>query len=279
MTDERYELSDVEVDTLGLVTRGANKEEFFMLKSAEADALTGKADNTDIDSAEPTDVVSESVWRRIAEVIRKAFTMEMVDNEATPVELTDTTETTPTEPVAEAVAEKSEPPAPEADPVVNDVEKTEPVMDSESNESTLKESVAMDENTFVSKAEHESVVQEVAVLKAALAQAQEEKERAVYLTKAQSYTSLPVSPSELADHLFWLSKTDSARYDWFESVIKALDNTMHDANLFVEKGTSTPIENDAITAALKSADPRAALLAMDRSSANAYLQAVRKAVQ
>jgi hypothetical protein len=130
---------------------------------------------------------------------------------------------------------------------------------------------------FVSKSEHEIVVQEVAVLKAALAQAQEDKERAVYLTKAQSYTALPVPQSELADYMYWLAKTDPTRYAWFESVIKAVDNTLHDANLFAEQGTNAPIENNAITAALKSADPRAALLSLDRNQANAYLQAMRKA--
>jgi len=96
------------------------------------------------------------------------------------------------------------------------------------------------------------------------------------LAKAQTYTAFPVPASELADHLYWLSKTDAARFTWFESVIKAVDNTLHDANLFVEKGTNAPVENDAISAALKSADPRAALLALDRNQAQAYLQAMRK---
>jgi len=300
---EHYELSEVDVDTLGLVSQGANREEFFLMKSE--------------DIQDEPEVLSESVWRKIAETIRKAFATESIKAdtedkdkedegdkeeavkdaaESTPAESTvPATESVPlelaaTEPVdeeptidAEKVATEStetavEPTAPTATPEPAATTATPELID------TSKESSSM-ENTdnamptaeeYVSKADHEAVVQEVAVLKAELAKAQEEKERAIYKTAARSYTALPVSPDELADHMYWLAKTDKERYDWFESIIKAVDNTMHDANLFTEQGSSAPVENDAVSAALKSEDPRAALLSLDKSSANAYLHAMRK---
>lgn len=259
-----YELSDVEVDTLGLVSHGANKEEFFLLKS-------------DSGSTEES-VLTESVWRRIAATIRKAFSFE-AEPATDPVNeevAKDEPATEPTEPIiSEPAADLTKSPA-EQPPALETEPAAEVVTTKRSNAMSDEISPAVPTESFVSKADHDAVVQEVALLKSELAKAQEEKERAVYLTKAQTYTSLPVSPSELADHLYWLAKTDADRYTWFESVIKALDNTMHDASIFVEKGTSAPVENDAISAALKSADPRAALLSLDRNTANAYLQAVRK---
>jgi len=54
---------------------------------------------------------------------------------------------------------------------------------------------------------------------------------------------------------------------------------MRDTGLFLEKGNSAPIENDALSAALKSEDPKAALLALDRKSAESYLRSMRKALR
>lgn len=151
-----------------------------------------------------------------------------------------------------------------------------------SEDTNLTQTAPIDEvqkTDYVSKAELDAMVQELTVVKAELAQAKEDKERAIFLAKAQDYASIPVSPRELADHMYWLAKTDVGRYEWFDAVIKALDNTMRDNGLFLEKGHNVPVENDALSAALKSNDPKAALLSLDRKTAESYLRTVRKAAR
>ena len=282
---EHFELSDVEVDTLGLVSRGANREDFFLLKSADKDEK---------------ELVGDNLWRRFIGIIRKAVDSEdaalanpeaapeptieeekvataettAVDNTIDPVKGSDTTESATDSDHTESI-EASDVTGPTAVEPENKKEQ-HPMEDTNLSESTLP---ATPQGEYVSKADHDALVQELEVVKSALAKAQEDKERAVFLAKAQDYVNLPVSPSELADHMYWLSKTDATRYEWFTAVIKALDNSMRDTGLFLEKGNSAPIENDALSAALKSEDPKAALLALDRKSAESYLRSMRKALR
>jgi len=296
--EEHFELSDVEVDTLGLVSRGANREDFFLLKSADKDEK---------------ELLGDNLWRKFIGIIRKAVDSEdaalanpeavpeptveeekvataettAVDNTTDPVKGSDTTESATDSDPTESI-EVSDATGPTAvEPEIQkellarqareeNKKEQHPMEDTNLSESTLP---VTPQGEYVSKADHDALVQELEVVKSALAKAQEDKERAVFLAKAQDYVNLPVSPSELADHMYWLSKADSARYEWFTAVIKALDNSMRDTGLFLEKGNSAPIENDALSAALKSEDPKAALLALDRKSAESYLRSMRKALR
>ena len=107
----------------------------------------------------------------------------------------------------------------------------------------------------------------------ALAEAHEEKERQVFISKAQARMSdLPCNSTELADQLYFISKADPKRAEWWEANLVAWSNILNDASLFVEKGTSAPSEvSEPVAKAAASADPKAALLAVKSADAWRYV--------
>jgi hypothetical protein len=118
----------------------------------------------------------------------------------------------------------------------------------------------------VEKAEREAAVEK------------ESRERSIYFQKASEINALPVSTTELADHMYWLRKSDAKRADWFEAVLKAVDSQLRTSELFVEKGTTrTPTEATLIEKAEtlvksgKAATLREALLSMDPAEQARYV--------
>jgi len=103
------------------------------------------------------------------------------------------------------------------------------------------------------------------------------RERETYFAKARSYGAIPAPVSELADQLYWLSKQDAVRYAWWTDLLQAVDNQVSDAGLYTEKGTTTV--SSAVDTALKSADPKAALLAMSAAEQTAYIRKMHQAAR
>jgi len=103
------------------------------------------------------------------------------------------------------------------------------------------------------------------------------RERETYFAKARSYGAIPAPVSELADQLYWLSKQDAVRYAWWTDLLQAVDNQVSDAGLYTEKGTTTV--SSAVDTALKSADPKAALLALSAAEQTAYIRKMHQAAR
>lgn len=291
-SEETYELTNVAVDTLGLVTQGANRETFFLLKADET-APT-----------EATLAETPNLWQRFLRFMAKAMDAEL----ATLPEATATsTPETPADAVAEvghiskaeAVEEIAEPVEPAIEIPVAEVAKEEPATEpiAETNavpESSLADAPVVVETTksgeahamedTVEKSELAQRLTELekanANLLAEIAKAQDERDRAAMLTKAQTYAALPVAPVELADRLHALAKWDAGQLTFWTDLLKSVDALVQD--VYAERGSTVYHEQaqpDVVQTVIKSDDPRAALLSMSRKDAENYLRDVRNRVR
>jgi hypothetical protein len=117
-------------------------------------------------------------------------------------------------------------------------------------------------------------------LLAEIAKAQDERDRAAMLTKAQTYAALPVAPVELADRLHALAKWDAGQLTFWTDLLKSVDALVQD--VYAERGSTVYHEQaqpDVVQTVIKSDDPRAALLSMSRKDAENYLRDVRNRVR
>ncbi len=271
MPEPIYELSDVEVDTLGLVTRGANREEFFLLKAEDAVPVTPEVETA-----------TQNIWQRLLATIKKALTepsfndmpvaTEPVAEVTAEIVTKDTTNIVTTIPGDVQVVYNQE------TPIESNVDKQEttPVTNIPTvSQPETREVPMTEEFNTVAKADFDAITVRLEKAEAELVKANEEKERGAWLQKAQTYSYMPVSSSELAEQLHWLAKAATTRAEWWMTVLKACDNMIHDSGLFVEKGTTIEAE-DAVSKVLKSADPRTAALNLPRAEAEAYLRTVRQ---
>jgi len=293
-SEETYELTNVAVDTLGLVTQGANRETFFLLKADET-APT-----------EATLAEAPNLWQRFLRFMSKAMDAELA---TLPEEAVTSTPETPAGDVTEvgniskveAVEEIVEPVEPAIEVPVAEVAKEEPISEpiSETNVvpvsatpeatapvvvETTKSGEAHAMEDTVEKSELAQRLTELekanANLLAEIAKAQDERDRAAMLTKAQAYAALPVAPVELADRLHALAKWDAGQLTFWTDLLKSVDALVQD--VYAERGSTVYHEQaqpDVVQTVIKSDDPRAALLSMSRKDAENYLRDVRNRVR
>jgi len=264
--EQVYELSDVDVLSVGLVMNGANREEFFLVKSA---------DGTETPVAD-TPAPKPNLWERI-----KAFVKGAVEEEVEaqfPEDETPTTELgeseTPVESPAKGTETSETTPTETASTPNTEYLKTE-AGDDKTAGANAPEETPMAENTIVQEAEKgaqspatvqmtlppevvakleelgalKAQVAEISDLKARVEKAEaraaaetEKAERQSYLEKATKYMALPVAATELADHLYKLAKASPDEAKWVESLLNAADNALVTAGIFKEFGTSTTPE-------------------------------------
>lgn len=209
-----HKLVDVEVETVGLVTDGANQEEFFLLKSDE---------------------LPEGQLEQVEEV--KDMPNEQ-DVEKTDVEeVVETTEVAET-PETESVVDASQDSLSKED--VGAVRRFLNLFKSEPEEA--QEDVPADTDL---KSEVEELRKAQDDLKTELAKAKEdaEKEREEranqeYVEKANSYKSLPIKADEFATHFRAIAKSAPESVEWFEALLRAVDNQLQESDIFKETGNS-----------------------------------------
>lgn len=280
---EEYELSNVQVDTLGLVTAGANEEEFFLFKANSdesgsdeslhqnwfqrlADGLTNLVRRSldqelekALQSLEPiSQPVAEDNVMELGEVCPAVEEQVQVEPE---VEKTDVSLESVSEAEDEVTAEKS-------------AEQT-PIKENDGDEE-----IEMSENVSapvedVEKVQLEATLAELQTrlekAEQVAAQERELRERREWLIKSEGYT-LPIPAEELADYLYWLNKQDSGRAEWLQGLLKAVSAQLQDAALFTESGTSrAPDLVDEVAKAMREKDPRNALLNISPQAAQKYL--------
>lgn len=276
------ELSDVQVETLGLVTQGANREEFFLLKSD-----TDTTDVTESITAAP----EANLWTRFLKLFQKTVDTEMAELAKAEAEVA---------PVTESVAEITPEPEPVvASEIISEVTPAETVVEakqlekvSESVESLTTsepESEASEPQTSNLEATMEDTVEKAALesrltelekanaaLVAEVEKAREERDRETYIAKANSFAAIPVAPVELGEQLHALAKWDAKRLSFWTDLLKSIDALAADAELFIEKGTAfTPEQPDVLAVIAKSDDPKAEILKLSKKDAEAYLRSVR----
>jgi hypothetical protein len=287
---ERNELYDVIVETMGLVTRGANREPFFLLKSDPGvpDGSTQPVESPQ-GQTQGEQEVERSLWQRFTTTLRGVIKQEVTaqlpttENTAQPSPTADTVPVSPVEvtekanEVAVTGQQPSEPLSGSSTPDTLEVTEQPPVASGLSKQETIM----ADETTLdVTKA-----AERIADLETRLAKAEQEaafekesRERSVYLAKAQSLPAFPIPATELADHMYWLSKTDAKRAAWFESLMTATNSILKDSELFAERGTSrTTTESTVLEQAEakvrkgEATDMAAALLSMNKTEAALYV--------
>lgn len=295
--DELTELKDVVVDTLGLVTHGANREEFFLLKSVE---------NADGETQETNQVqasVAKSIWQSLARIFKREIEkelagLEVIEEVIEPVNTESITESIAKELVTEQLEKVAEPKAiepaiePELKPELPVAELTKMEEHKMEDEKQVTSEVVIDVEKSNLAAQLAELAKANTDLQARVEKAEQEaaqqrdaREYQVWLTKARSMYTLPASPNDLAEQLHWLAKTDAKRAEWWETHLSALTNQLRDSELFVEKGTSRAAQDglQLVEKAQKLLDAgnakslRDALLSLSRGEQEAYLAEQRRA--
>lgn len=261
MNDEIYELKDVQVDTLGLVSRGANGEDFFLLKTEDTNAEIAGGDEVQAsDQSEMEEKVTKTIWQKLIDLFKQEI-VEIEESQQVPDEVeVVNTDKQETEIIQEEVVQEE----------VMEEEKSVAVEEEE----TQKGEDTMPTEELISKADFEKAQSEIAELKKALEDEKVEKAKLGWISKASEFGYVPVSSKELAEHLYNLAKYDSKEADWLVDLLKSYDAMLEDSGLFAEKGTNK-IETDAVAKALNSENVKDALLSLSRKDAEAYLREMR----
>jgi len=289
---ENTELKDVAVDTLGLVTHGANRERFFLLKSAEEIEEANQMLETDQSQVKAS--VAKNIWRNLTLLFKREIEKELADlpvlieNEHV-VELPVVEKTAPEAEVTEEVkvAEEVESFGPTVESAMGAVIETliKERTDMEDEKQVVVEKSALEVKLEALEKANTDLQVRVEKAEQEAAQERDAKEYQVWLTKARDMYALPASPDTLAEQLHWLAKADATRAQWWEGHLVALTNQLRDSELFIEKGTSRAAQDGVllIEKAQKlvdsgqMADLRTAILSLSRAEQEAYLNERRRA--
>ena len=228
-----FELSDIYVDTVGLVNSGAIGEDFFLTKKQEVDKMAGDVEVVVVDPE------TETFWDKMSKLFR----------EERPVQAVVETEV----PVAETVAELK---------TVEVVAKDEKVVEEEKmdNVETVEKVVtpqAVDFSAAVDKVEKALSAKydtEITLLRERLEKSETEankiKEEAAerdMIQKARDFGALPVRYDELGKRLYGFSKVMKAEdFEWLMATFAAVDKQLGAAGILNELGTSRSPEELAI---------------------------------
>lgn len=237
LTPELYELSEMMVDTVGIVGKGANNQMFFLLKSEDTpmEELT-----------EPGPATDETFWakvRGIAQEVVKAAMPKMTRRHTAEMP-DDMEEEMDDEPVDEPADENAELDR------VPDGKKGKRIMSKEQGDDVSK--AVTDQLEAIQKANEARIeaiekqyqaklaemTQQVETSKQEIAKAVEQRERMEWLEKARGFVTLPVSPTEVAERLHAIAKSAPEQIEWLEGLLRAADHELTQAGLFAEIGTT-----------------------------------------
>jgi len=196
---ETYELSDLDVESIGLVFRGANRKPFFVIKS-EQQEVEQMSENEDfaaiLDELESVSEVNESAWSRLVGVVKSALT-------------------------------KPEPePEPEPEVIETSSEEGETVDFAQVVEQAKRE-VAEE---FAAKLEQEREARQK--VEEAFAQEQRKRRLVEFGQVAEQYSSLPGTGEEFAADLMAIADTDAELYTRMTGILTAANEAIEKGALF-----------------------------------------------
>lgn len=222
----KFQLSDIFVKTVGLVPKGANKQDFFLLKSIEEVDMPDE--NTNIEEVNAEKEKSPSLLDQVKETLKKEF--EAFKSSNTPPEKAAKEQETPVE-----VATQKE------DAPVLDALKATQEAHLAAMEKAHKEQIELMkqqmENQY--KSQIESLADRVEKAEARTQAADEARAKQVMLEKASEFRAFPTTYAELGDKLYKLSTVlEPEDFQWWEATLKAADQQLWTAGVFAEMGTS-----------------------------------------
>ncbi len=241
------ELSDIKVDTVGLVKRGANQEEFFLLKE---------------DAAEP------GFWDKLRTVVKELLAPLTPTKESQEVkEVSEKAEVVETKKEEVKVEAKVEAPAAPVAEVKTEPEKVETV-----KQTTTPDVTALIERVNTMQKALEEMQVKLTESNGRVQKAEDTVIERTYLEKAEQFAAIPVKKDELARHLTVLARVDKATADYFEVVLGTMNNIAKDSGLYGEIGTTrTPEEVEFSKIARDSKDPTNAILEQSVEAQEKYL--------
>ncbi len=231
-----FELSDIYVDTVGLVSAGAIGEDFFLTKKKGVSKMTDEL------TAEVVDPETPSFWDRLRKLLREERPQEVVVTEPaeTPVAETNMEVKTVEDKVekVEKVVEMVAPVVPEK-PVAP---VTTPIVD-------FSEAIGKVEKALTDKygAEITALRERLEKSETEASKIKEEAAERDMIQKARNFPALPIRYDELGKKLHGFSKVlKTEDFEWLMATFAAIDKQLGTAGILNELGTSRSPEELAI---------------------------------
>lgn len=247
--EEIFELSELDILSVGLVEAGAIGADFFAIKSEKGDSTMADKDKkqeetqeTLIEKLKGMFATKEDMTNIQAELEKAAETPDEKTSTETPLE-------TPTEDSA----------------ILKRLDEMEKARESEI---ALLQKANEDMKTELEKAK------EIA------SNEKEAREKREYLEKAYTLKAFPVSYAELGDFLHKVSKSMPDEYNWLFELLKTADTQLGAAGIFNEMGTTkTPeeleIEQKVEKAVSEGKSPKEAVLSLSKAEQQQMLDESR----
>lgn len=213
---QTYKLKDVDVETVGLVSKGANRKPFFLTKSEDEE------DNSMADELEVQETPVEELEDRV-EVTEEQVEKGLVAFFAKLFKGGESVEEPKEEPVVTVIPEEIQK---QIDAIPELIQTTKEL--SEKLEKAQKD----------------------------LADANADVEKRTFLAKSDKLTSIGADRGELADFMVFLHKADSEKLEWFEGFVTGMNAKLAEAGIYEEIGKNDAPEqdDDPIQALIKSGE-------------------------
>lgn len=226
---KKFRLEDMRILTVGLVKRGANQENFFLLKSKTEDNNmsdeTTNVEDQEVETVDFEEILEENpgLGQKFLKFLQEKFSSE--EEETEEVEAVD-------EEVEEPELEKADEPQTDPEP--------EPAPTVEIPEFVTDQLAALQKS-------NEAMRDELQKYQKQAEEERENRERQEYLEKAEAMSNLPEQPAKVADILHTLAKHDKGMGEALETLLKAVDAQIAEAGFYGEYGTNlVPEETDAM---------------------------------
>lgn len=250
---EVFELTDLDVMSIGLVEQGAVGEDFLALKSKD-----GGNNMADKNETKDTKDVKETQETLIEKLKGMFATKEDMTNIQAELEKAAETET--------PAKEETPPETPTEDSAI--LKRLDEMEKARESEISLLQKANEDMKAELEKAK------EIA------SNEKEAREKREYLEKAYTLKAFPVSYAELGDFLHKVSKSMPDEYNWLFELLKTADTQLGAAGIFNEMGTTkTPeeleIEQKVEKAVSEGKSPKEAVLSLSKAEQQQMLDESR----
>jgi len=217
--DQTYMLKDVDVNTVGLVARGANRKRFFLTKSNDEEDIS----MAEQDDKTPADALTEEQIKEYSKGVVAEETEGAVMAFFKGLFSGDSDE------------ETSDDDTPAVVVIPEELQKKLDMVD------TLVEN-------------QKELADKLEKAQQDLVDANSTAEEKVFLVKADKLTSIGADREEMAKFMVFLNKNDNEMLEWFEGLMKGANAQLAEAGIYSEigKNNSPEQDDDPIQALIKS---------------------------
>lgn len=279
---EMFQLSDVDVLSVGLVQAGAIGEDFFLTKADGGDIVADEVEK----EIEVIDTNDESFWNKVGKFIDDRIGKR---EEAVTVEKEIPVAESAVEPEVELSVKDKGDESMTDEVVKQDVEleaevKVE-VPEVKHTETDLAAQLADIQKSLETKYEDKikGLEDKVVTLEKKNADTEEAAEMKEFVQKARDFRALPGKYPEMGEKFYNLSKSSEKEdFDWLMALLKAADEQLFVAGIFNERGTTlTPANIEVEEKLLKQAEDEEipldeAMLKLSREDQESMLKVSRQ---